>query len=86
MDLLAKRRVRILSSYFAGHSQTRYYIHSPRYIKALSVQLGAQVLIVVSAVRSLTSSHSGRDTYPLLKHAGIPDYLAHAREQASSRR
>ncbi len=55
MDLLAKRRVRILSSYFAGHSQTHYSICSPRYIKALSVQLGAQVVIVLLAVGSLTS-------------------------------
>ena len=84
MDLLAKRRVRILPSYFAGHSQTHYYICSPRYIKALSVQLGAQVLIVVSAVCSLTSPFCGRDAYLLPKHAGIPDYLAHPREQASS--
>ena len=59
MDLLAERRVRRLCSYFARHSQTRYSICSPRYIKALSVQLGAQVLIVILAVRPLTSLWKG---------------------------
>ena len=54
MDLLAKGRVRILPPYFAGHYQTRFYIYSPRYITALSVQLGAQVGVVLLAVRSLT--------------------------------
>jgi hypothetical protein len=52
MDLLAKGRVRIHPPYFAGHYQQRYSMYSPRYLKALSVQLGAQVAIVLLAVRS----------------------------------